>query len=355
MLVGLALMLGAFIRPAALSGVILLGLYYFASPPFFTMASGTSEGQYLIVNINLVELFSLAVVWAYPAASFGLDAMLYRRKRRARNEAEAAAPSARSLDQPAPALFGPMSRRGLVTSFAGVPFVGGLVMAVLRKHGWKSFEEIHLRARAHPRDVFVASATVKTFRFSGVSDLKGRLPQGKIGSVRLSRVILGGNLIGGWAHARDLIYVSKLIKAYHHRGKVFETLALAESCGVNTILTNPALCDVINDYWRNGGRIEFISDCGGKDILQMIQRSIDRGACACYIHGGIADRLVQEGKFDLIAKGLELIRRNHLPAGIGGHKLGTIQGCVQKGLRPDFWMKTLHNVAYWSAQVKPQN
>jgi hypothetical protein len=28
-------------------------------------------------------------------------------------------------------------------------------------------------------------------------------------------MVLGGNLIGGWAHARDLIYVDKLVKAYH--------------------------------------------------------------------------------------------------------------------------------------------
>ena len=56
-----------------------------------------------------------------------------------------------------------------------------------------------------------------------------------------------------------------------------------------------------------------------------------------------------------MAKGLDLIRKNKLPAGIGGHKLSTIQGCVEKGLRPDFWMKTLHRVDYWSAKTEPEN
>ena len=111
---------------------------------------------------------------------------------------------------------------------------------------------------------------------------------------------------------------------------------------------------MINDYWRNGGKIHFISDCGGKDILQMTQKSIDRGASACYIQGGVADKLVEEGKFDLIAKALELTRRNGLPAGIGGHKLETVQACVEKGLRPDFWMKTLHSTEYWSAKPQPE-
>ena len=49
---------------------------------------------------------------------------------------------------------------------------------------------------------------MKNFQFATVRDLKGRLPQAKIGNLALSRMILGGNLIGGWAHSRDLVYVS---------------------------------------------------------------------------------------------------------------------------------------------------
>jgi uncharacterized membrane protein YphA (DoxX/SURF4 family) len=350
LLVGLALMLGVVIRPAALSGIVLLAMYYLAYPPLFSPVAGVSEGQYLIVNKNLVELFALAVIFAYPAARFGLAGLLASRPA----GAEAGTPEPAS-DQPLPAYLGPPSRRQLMAALMGVPFVGAFALAVLKKHGWKSFEEIQLRGRARPGDSVVATATVKTFQFSSLRDLKGRLPAGRIGNVTLSRMILGGNLIGGWAHARDLIYASKLVKAYHHRGKIFETFDLAEACGVNTVLTNPLLCDVINDYWRNGGKIQFISDCGGKDVLQMIQKSIDRGACACYIQGGVADRLVAERQFDLIAKGLELIRRNGLPAGIGGHKLETIKACVEKGLRPDFWMKTLHRTDYWSARLQPEH
>ena len=33
------------------------------------------------------------------------------------------------------------------------------------------------------------------------------MPAGKIGDVKISRLILGGNLIGGSAHSRDLIYI----------------------------------------------------------------------------------------------------------------------------------------------------
>jgi hypothetical protein len=170
-------------------------------------------------------------------------------------------------------------------------------------------------------------------------------------------MFLGGNLMGGWAHSRDLIYVSKLIKTYHTDQKVFDTLRLAEKCGLNTILTNPVLCRVIGDYWRNeGGSIQFISDCAyGSDLMKGIQMSIEGGAHACYVQGGIADRMVREGKLEEISTAVEYIRKFDLPAGIGAHALETVRACVDAGIRPDFWVKTSHHCDYWSAQPAERN
>jgi len=202
-----------------------------------------------------------------------------------------------------------------------------------------------------PKVDAVTSATIKRFHFHKLEDLKGQVPHVKLGKLELSRLILGGNHIGGWAHARDLVYVDALVKQYHHKWKIFETFALAERCGINAFLTNPVLCEVIAEYWwRKLGKIQFISDCGGSSIEAGIKTSIDAGAAACYIHGGMADAMVARKQFDQLAKGLELIRSNGLPAGIGGHKLATIQGCVEAGLKPDFWMKTLHHHRYWSCR-----
>ena len=50
------------------------------------------------------------------------------------------------------------------------------------------------------------------------------LPMGKIGNVKISRIICGGNLISGYAHSRDLIYVSSLLNHYFTDEKILETL-----------------------------------------------------------------------------------------------------------------------------------
>jgi uncharacterized membrane protein YphA (DoxX/SURF4 family) len=353
-LVGACLMWGLLTRFSAVCGMLMLALYYVSNPPWFAAAAGMGEGHYLLVNKNLIEFFALFVVLVQPARRLGIDGALSAWWRSRRSSMPRPAPATTAV--PADSRYVPdgLTRRQLLTSMAGLPLVGAFVLSALQKHGYRSFEEDGLTNQLADADAVTSPS--KTFSWARLEDLKGEVPKGKIKDLELSRMILGGNLIGGWAHARDLIYVSKLVKAYHHREKIFETFRLAEACGVNTILTNPLLCETINDYWENGGgNIQFISDCGGKDVLAMIQKSIDGGASACYVQGGIADRLVEEENYDLIEQSLELIRKNGLPAGIGGHKLATIQKCVERGFEPDFWMKTLHRTNYWSAQPEQKH
>lgn len=349
--IGLGLMLGCFTRVASISGALLLLLFYIANPPF--MASGLgmpAEGHYLIIDKTLIEAVTLIILTIIPTGKFlGLDAFIFRKRSKSQEHVVVPAENGIKSEGPQPAQDFSTGRRELLKGLATVPFLGAFAVALVKKQGWMSFEEKNLKDA-------ITSATIKTFNFAGLKDLKATPPLAPIGDKKFSRMILGGNLIGGWAHARDLIYVSKLVKAYHHKTKIFETLLLAEKCGINAILTNPILAQVINEYWKqNIGKIQFISDCGGDDLLERVQVSIDGGAASCYVQGGVADQLVQDGKIELIGKALELIRKNNLPAGIGAHYIETLTACTDFGLKPDYWVKTLHHRNYWSANNPTEN
>lgn len=207
--------------------------------------------------------------------------------------------------------------------------------------GLQSFEERNLLARTPAPNAGGGQTGTEN----------SKMPYGRIKDMKVSRIFCGGNLIGGWAHSRDLIYVSSLVKAYHTDEKVFETLELAEEMGVNTILTNPRSDRVINRYWNErGGKIQWFSDCAwGKDIKEGIKRSVDNGAHAVYVQGGYADMWVRDGKTDLLGEALEYIRDFNVPGGLGAHDLETIKACVEAGFKPDFWVKTIHPDTYWSA------
>jgi len=84
-LIGLALILGACTRSAAVAGALMVLLYYLANPPLVGYFSSVpTEGSYLIVNKNLVELAALAVIALTPSGRYaGLDRLfhaLFRKK-----------------------------------------------------------------------------------------------------------------------------------------------------------------------------------------------------------------------------------------------------------------------------------
>ena len=79
-LVGVCLILGLLTRLASLGGVGFLVLFYLCNPPFVGyFYSIPTEGSYLIVNKNLVELSALVVILATGSGRFaGLDRLVHR-------------------------------------------------------------------------------------------------------------------------------------------------------------------------------------------------------------------------------------------------------------------------------------
>ena len=78
-LVGLFLILCLFTRLASLAGIGFILMFYLAAPPLIGyFYSIPSEGSYLIINKNLVELCALAVIFATGSGKFaGLDRIVH--------------------------------------------------------------------------------------------------------------------------------------------------------------------------------------------------------------------------------------------------------------------------------------
>ncbi|UCF15279.1 MAG: hypothetical protein JSW59_17880 [Phycisphaerales bacterium] len=186
------------------------------------------------------------------------------------------------------------------------------------------------------------------------------MPMGRIGDLTISRIFCGGNLISGFAHARDLIYVSSLLKSYFTDDKVMETFEICEEVGINTaILRLDEHCiRIANKYWNErGGKLQWIAQVKmpSKDPLSEAKAAIDNGAVGAYVHGGIADSRVAEGRVDILCKAVDFIKQNGVIAGVGGHSVQVPMACEKEGLNVDFYMKTLHSHRYWSAERQPEH
>ena len=190
------------------------------------------------------------------------------------------------------------------------------------------------------------------------------LPTGKIGKLTISRLICGGNLINGFAHARDLIYVSALLRHYFTDEKIMETWQLCEENGINTMIStvnsphangNDPTIRVINKYWNErGGKIQWLAQCfpQSNDLTSRIQIAVDNGAAGAFIQGQVADTWVKNSRVDLLAKAVAFIKKNGLIAGVACHDLAVPIALEKEGVEVDFYMKTLHSDNYFSATPK---
>ncbi|WP_167618270.1 DoxX family membrane protein [Maribellus sediminis] len=80
--IGLGLILGLLTRIATVSGIILLLMYYFSTPPLIGLEySIPTEGNYLIINKTLIEAAALLVILLFPTgAIIGLDRFVFKKK-----------------------------------------------------------------------------------------------------------------------------------------------------------------------------------------------------------------------------------------------------------------------------------
>ena len=178
------------------------------------------------------------------------------------------------------------------------------------------------------------------------------LPMGRIGNVDFSRLILGGNLISGYAHSRDLRYVSTLMRRYNTAAKIAETLETAEANGINVI--NTWVMDDnshIFNHWKRGGKMKWISQArlDGNGGYSQFRRAVDEGASAVHITGDTAEGLLAQGKFEKVGESVELIRSLKRVAGVAAHDFRVVIECERQKLDVDFYQATFHSHDYFTA------
>jgi len=191
-----------------------------------------------------------------------------------------------------------------------------------------------------------------------VATKQKKMPVGKIGNLSLGRLICGSNLISMNMHARDLDYVSALAAHYNTEERIFMTLKMCEEYGINSIvLKNHNFKQYrLSNYWDQwGGRMKWLADVITTDIdnyEKLLVEHLELGASGAYLWGGASDTWYYQKKQDNIIRAFEIMKKYDIPAGICAHRLEPIVFCEKEGLKPDFYMKTLHHDRYWSAHPK---
>ena len=139
----------------------------------------------------------------------------------------------------------------------------------------------------------------------------------------LTRLIIGANPFGGFSHQnreRDQEMI-----AYSTPERIRETWARAWAAGINTMITNnetPHVIQTTTEYLAEGGPLQWIAQINCRSYPSMeaaIDRAVEIGCKAGYLHGGFVDKLYAKKDEKALREYIRRGQSHGIPMGIAGH------------------------------------
>lgn len=298
--IGLGLITGVFARLAAAFGIALMAMFYCCQPPepFATAFSG-ADGRFFVIERNAIEAVALLLIALTPCWH-GV-------------------------------------RRTLMPGAVILVLFGGLV-------SWK------WQGGAFKKVEAVTSATVKVHEFTALAALDAPFSETTtVARVTVPRLALGGDLLAGHSHARDLIWTDEFMRRYHRGGTLERTARYAVFCGLNAAFVEPASIAPLDAAAKAvGGEIAFFANCANEADAATAKVA---GARGVYSRPETTDALVAKGDVAGLKALVDALRATGLGVGIGAERIETVTFAVTHGLIPDFWVVAFHSLDYPSATL----
>ena len=174
------------------------------------------------------------------------------------------------------------------------------------------------------------------------------LPSIHLGTLEVSRLILGSNPFWGYSHKSAQL--DQEMRTYHTDERIAQILDEAAECGVTALASPP------DERWRklwvsysaNGGRLKiWISQCHGapEQMLSEIDRSVQAGAKAIFIQGARVEDQFGPGHFDTLRSWVDHIQAAGLPAGVAAHWPEVHPELQRRGFPVDFYFQCMYNAS----------
>ncbi|MBQ6239221.1 MAG: hypothetical protein IJK56_02535 [Firmicutes bacterium] len=173
------------------------------------------------------------------------------------------------------------------------------------------------------------------------------LPTIKIGTLEVTRLIIGGNPFSGNSHVNSEL--SEAMRDYYTTARIKETLHRCEEFGINTMqLRGDAhIMRMIREFRAEGGKLNWIAQTAPEFLSfeRNVREIVQAGANAIYHHGSTTDYLFKAGEYDELHRRLILLRETGLPVGLTTHMPEVIAYSEEHGWDVDFYMGCVYNIS----------
>ncbi len=178
----------------------------------------------------------------------------------------------------------------------------------------------------------------------------GPIPQVTIAGVKIPRLIVGSNPIGGWSHS--VHNLSLAMPDYFTLERTVEFLKRCEQSGLDVWLSywGEKPLKALKTLWEHGSKIRpyFMGNLNNKGKLSGAESGqtsdFKEYKPIWYVHhGNVTDFLFSAGKHELVH---DFVKKVHdelgIPAGISAHNPDNIKYIEDKGWEVDFYQTCLY-------------
>jgi len=174
------------------------------------------------------------------------------------------------------------------------------------------------------------------------------LPTVCLGTLEVSRLILGSNPFWGYSHKSAQL--DEEMRRHHTDERIMQILDEAAECGLTALASPPdeRWVKLWARYLEKGGRLKiWISQCHGRpeQMLGEIDRSVKAGAAAIFIQGARVEEQFGRGNFDVLRSWIEHIKEAGLPAGAAAHWPEIHPELERRKFPTDFYYQCLYNAS----------
>jgi hypothetical protein len=170
------------------------------------------------------------------------------------------------------------------------------------------------------------------------------LPTVKLGKNEVTRLIIGGNPIYGYAHFNKLLAAHQ--REWHTPERVVTLLKRCEETGINTWQCSyheRSLAD-LDRFRESGGKLNWL--CLGKpdwdQFPDRIEDAAKRKPIGIAPHGALGEKLHRQNKIKELTDLLKRIRQTGVQVGLSAHNPALIELAEEKGWDVDYYMCCLY-------------
>jgi hypothetical protein len=178
------------------------------------------------------------------------------------------------------------------------------------------------------------------------------LPSIQLGSLRVSRLVVGSNAISGFSHSGS--ERTEAMLDYFTVENVKRFFRSCEESGISALVAraDAFIARVLREYWREGGAIRWVAQMAPehRDPLKNVSQAKRWGCSAVFVHGGIVDRHFKTGRESELLPIVEHIRSLGLPAGMAAHNPSYLLMAQEQRYPLDFCMVCMHNITGYQGQ-----